>query len=143
MFAIGELLVYVLQGGLILLTLLGIRRWHRADSSRKKVLAMAQVFLASGLLIRGFYLQKKEENEYIGTYLLTDYPECPTCVLYLQPANHYEVRQGRYVKEQGPWHFESGSDYWAVEIGEGGQLGSGRFNYDYDVRKKTNQKPIK
>jgi hypothetical protein len=137
MAAIGELLVYILQGILILLALLGIWRLYKANSSRKRVFAIAQVIFASGLLLRGFYLHKKEENEYIGTYVLTAYPDCITCVLSLNPGNQYEVRQGGLVKEEGSWHHKSGGDYWAVEIGEDGQLGSGRFDYDYDARKKN------
>jgi hypothetical protein len=143
MAAIGELLVYLLQGLLVLLALVGIRRLYQAASARKRLLAIAQIISASGLLLRGFYLQKEAENKYIGTYVLTAYPACTTCLLALKPANQYEVRQGDLVKEAGSWHYKSGGDYWAVEIGDNGRLGTGRFDYDYNARKANSQKPTK
>jgi hypothetical protein len=32
--------------------------------------------------------------------------------------------------EQGRWKYSSGADYWIVDIGESGQLGSGKYRYD-------------
>jgi hypothetical protein len=146
MAAIGIVVLYFIYGVLGLLTLLGVRRWYKADSSFKKTLSLLQAGCSMGLLVfmvgRGFYQHSKEENSYIGAYPLTAYPDCLTCILYLMPNKHYEVRQGSVIKQQGPWYYESGGDYWIVHLESDGQLGFGRYAYDYEARKNETQKHV-
>jgi hypothetical protein len=72
---------------------------------------------------------KAAEAKYVGTYILTSYPNCANCSLHLQLNNYYEVIQGKTVRERGSWHYESGGDYWIVYINKDDQLGSGRYAY--------------
>lgn len=146
MAAFGIVIVYFIYGVLGLFALYGIRRWYKADSSLQKASAIVQTGLGIGLLLllvgMSFYRHRKDENAYIGTYMLTAYPDCPTCVLHLNSNNQYEVRQGDLVKEQGPWYYESGGDYWIVHMNHG-QLGLGMYEYDFDARKNGSQKHMK
>jgi hypothetical protein len=136
MFAAGGVFLIGLFYGAIGLGLLrALFRWYTATVSAEKkkfgIRAILWSVLLVGLIWRQQYLFKVAEDEYIGTYPLTNYPSCPTCVLYLQPDNHYEVRQDATVKEEGPWRYEAGGDYWIVYINEMGQLGSGKYEYDF------------
>jgi len=134
MFAAGIVfvwLIYAVPGWALCRALL---RWYRAPAGPGKrrfaILSVVWAMALGGLAGQQHMAHKETEDRYIGTYSLTDYPHCPTCVLHLQSRNRYEVRQGSRLKETGSWRFESGADYWIVYIGEDGQqLNSGRFRY--------------
>ena len=71
----------------------------------------------------------KEEQKYVGQYYLTEYPDCEPCTLKLSAKMSYSVFHNENEIESGKWKYRSGSDYWIVDIGEHGQLGSGKFKY--------------
>ncbi|SDK45344.1 hypothetical protein SAMN05421823_102769 [Catalinimonas alkaloidigena] len=74
--------------------------------------------------------QRNAELEYVGVYYLTEYPNCDTCVLNLNSDNAYTVIFDDRTLEQGKWKYSSGGDYWIVDIGKNGQLGSGKYKYN-------------
>jgi hypothetical protein len=134
MFAAGIVFVWLIYAALGLALCRALLHWYRAPPGPAKrrfaILSVVWAMALSGLAGRQYMVQKEAEAQYIGTYTLTDYPHCPTCILSLRPRNRYEVRQGNRLKEAGSWRYESGADYWIVYIGEDGQqLSSGRFRY--------------
>lgn len=134
MAALGVVIVWFIYLLLGLSSLYGIKRWATATATSTKGWAIAQAVVSGTTLVLlvGFHLanHRRAEDEYVGTYSLTIYPHCPTCMLHLRPDRLFEVRQGSTVKEQGRWHYESGGDYFIVYINEDGQLGSGKYTYD-------------
>jgi len=80
---------------------------------------------------------RQAELQYVGTYYLTDYQNCKSCVLKLRDDNTYSVLNGKEETENGAWKYLSGGDFWIVEIGKHGQLGTGEYNYN---RKENNFK---
>ena len=74
---------------------------------------------------------REAELKYVGTYYLTDYPDCESCVLILNKNNSYSVANQENEFEHGNWKYRSGGDYWIVDIGEYRQLGTGNYRYNY------------
>ncbi|HEX8326277.1 MAG TPA: hypothetical protein VF629_01965 [Hymenobacter sp.] len=130
-------LVYAILGLLLFRSFLG---WRRANTPVAKSTYLIRSVITGSLLVGFAYSQysfhQQDEAKYIGVYALTQYPRCPTCVLYLESDNRYEVRQGTSVKEAGPWRYESGGDYWIVYINETEQLGNGKYSYDFPKSSK-------
>ena len=74
--------------------------------------------------------QNSEEHKYIGSYSLTHYPNCPSCVLKLNMNNSFVITDlGTLIKE-GEWQYESGQDYSFVVVGDMGQLGLNHLKFD-------------
>lgn len=78
---------------------------------------------------------KNEELGYVGVYYLTEYPDCTSCQLELKENNTYTITKGDREIESGSWNYRSGSDYWIVDIGEFGQLGTGNYAYYHKKEK--------
>jgi hypothetical protein len=134
MAALGVVFVWFIYLVLGLSTLRGIHRWANSIATRTKSWAIAQAMVSGTVLVLlvSFHYSDRQrtEEEYVGTYSLSAYPHCPTCVLQLRPDRRFEIRQGSIVKEQGRWHYESGGDYFIVYINENEQLGHGNYAYD-------------
>ncbi len=132
MWAIGELIIWIIYGILSLPLILIITQLIR----KKKVSIKGLVYLVIALMplfLFGYNMyikQRKVELKYVGVYYLTDYPNCDSCVLNLDKNNLYTVVFNERTLEQGRWKYSSGGDYWIVDIGERGQLGSGKYKYD-------------
>ena len=71
----------------------------------------------------------KEQLQHVGRYYLTEYPNCDSCILFLKSNLSYSVFKYESEIEQGKWRFRSGSDYFIVDIGEHGRLGTGNYTY--------------
>jgi hypothetical protein len=74
--------------------------------------------------------QNSEEHKYLGSYSLTHYPNCPSCVLKLNKNNSYVITDSGLVVHEGQWEYESGQDYSFVVVGDKGQLGLNHLKYD-------------
>jgi hypothetical protein len=132
---LGELLVYVIYGGIISF---GILLGYQACVLKR---TFARVLFAFGSLIcfafAGYtYISDKNytramELQHAGTYRLTNYPNCSPCKAVLNEDNTYKVVSEDSVFEKGDWHFEMGDDYLIVFVnGKNDQMGGGRFEYD-------------
>jgi hypothetical protein len=133
--ALGILILYFFYGIIILIGLFFLKL---AFASNFKLLRITYSLLALcsfASLTFCFYLQwqkhRKEELQYVGTYYLTEYPNCPTCVAVLKRNNTYKVLDGENEIEKGNWRFESGGDYFILYMdNDKYQLGSGKFSYE-------------
>jgi hypothetical protein len=135
MSALGELIskiIYwiIILGGLVSLILAIILK----GISKKAISAV--ICLLCIILI--LFISKKIKTDYrrmqlkhVGTYYLTKYPNCDSCIAILKDDNMYEVKQNKKTFESGNWHFEMGGDYLIVYMNnDSGKLGSGRFQFD-------------
>lgn len=134
MSGLGELLVFMLYALLGSSAIICILMIIASNSKLLKLLYFIG-FIAGAALFFLYYNYKSNshrasELEYVGTYYLTDFPNCNSCKVVLKADNTYEVRKEAYVIETGDWHYESGGDYWIVYMNnKDDQLGSGRFAY--------------
>lgn len=80
-----------------------------------------------------YYVNRSNELMNVGKYSLTEYPNCNPCILELKTNNLYEVKDDEKVVEVGKWRYDSGGDFWIVELVEHGQLGSGKLTYSDKV----------
>ena len=112
-----------------LLTLLILRE----KEYRKKGLAYFSVALLPLIILvyTNYTTFREKELKYVGSYSLTDYPNCSSCILILYKNNSYEVKNEGKNVEEGEWKYRTGSDYWIIDIGEFGQLGSGIYQYKH------------
>ncbi|MDO7852139.1 hypothetical protein [Hymenobacter convexus] len=101
----------------------------RATRRRAAVGFIALVALLSFFVFRTYQIDKDWEQDEIGTYQLTDYPNCRPCVLELRENNVFVVQQQDSIRETGHWRFESGQDYWITYLNEHDQLGTGNYQY--------------
>ena len=132
MWAIGELIVLVIYVILSIPPILIVIRLKRKKTFPVKkltylVIAIIPLFLFS---YSQYTNHRNAELQYVGVYYLTDYPNCISCVLNLNANNSYKVVFDQEIIEQGKWKYSSGGDYWIVDIGEHGQLGSGKYRYN-------------
>jgi hypothetical protein len=133
MSAFGEILVLVfyiiLSIPIIVLFTQVIRTKDKGIKNRRLIWT---IISAIPLILYGYFQYASHhtaESEYIGIYELTEYPKCDSCKLELMTNNQYIVRNRQKIIEKGKWRYRSGGDYWIVDIGEAGQLGTGRYNY--------------
>ncbi|MEY8848593.1 hypothetical protein AB9K26_07245 [Psychroserpens sp. XS_ASV72] len=132
MSALGELFVVLIY---VILTIPIIIMIGLILVKRKKIKTKYFIYLlvSSIPLIFFSYSQynnhRQAELRYVGTYNLTDYPNCKTCILKLKKNNTYSVLKRNVEIEKGDWNFRSGGDYWIVDIGKFGQLGTGKYKY--------------
>ncbi|WP_298903445.1 hypothetical protein [uncultured Psychroserpens sp.] len=130
MSALGELIVfgiYVILIIPILLTLIVcIKRKKKLSGTLFIIISLIPLALFS---YSQYQNHRDAELDYVGIYDLTEYPNCDSCILKLNDDNTYLVSIEGSKIEHGKWNFRSGGDYWIVDIGEHGTLGSGRFKY--------------
>lgn len=132
MSALGELIIIgiylVLSIPLILTLIVALLRKKKKTLNR-----LLYPFLAAIPLILFSYFQyqnnRQAELKYVGIYYLTNYLNCKSCTLKLNTDNTYIVSKDSTDLENGKWNYRSGGDYWIVDIGENGQLGTGKFEY--------------
>ncbi|CAN5546654.1 hypothetical protein BH11BAC3_BH11BAC3_22330 [soil metagenome] len=73
---------------------------------------------------------KISQLQYVGSYDLTNYPNCDSCILIFKEDNTYNVTKNSKIIESGDWHYDFGADYFIVYINqEKERLGHGRFKY--------------
>lgn len=137
MAAVGSLFLYVFYfvlgaSGLILLIL--------TFASKRRVkpwtLAGGLGFLAflGYLLYEDRIGYKERQLQQVGTYYLTSYPSCDSCVLELKDDMTYEIRSKGNVIETSNWHYEVGGDYWILYLDyDRKQLGSGYYAYKKSI----------
>jgi hypothetical protein len=144
MAALGGLIVYIFYAILILTGIVFLRLALIEKKPRKRrsytIIGIVSICL---LFLHIYYLKlnhRESELEYAGTYVLTRYPKCNSCILVLNGNNTYEVVNVNTIVENGNWHYESGGDYWIVYIGDNReQLGSGKYDYEHYKKKFYNR----
>lgn len=134
MSAIGELIILIIYAILSLAVLISAIKLFKSEAKKPKIV-WGIVLLFFGVLLTSFaYSQyanhRNAELEKVGTYHLTQYPNCPDCILILKENNSYEIMDRQNILDQGNWEYKSGGDYWITEIGETGQLGNDIYSYD-------------
>lgn len=136
MAALGEFIEFLFYIVLIIAVVLPFALYFVSNTKKSKtffiIVFICTSSLLGSLLLNRWQAHKEQELEYVGTYLLTNYPNCSGCKLILKKNNTYSVKNGDKIIEEGDWNFRSGGDYWIVEIGEHDQLGSGIFRYNKD-----------
>ncbi len=140
MSAIGELLIYIIYiilGFLFLVFLiLGL-----LSKTTKRTFFNICIFFGFVLIVfkscqYNSYLNN--QNNQVGIYYLTNYPNCDSCYLELKENMTYIiVKDGENIRN-GTWHHESGGDYWITYLdGKKHQLGSGDYSYtNYKLKNK-------
>jgi hypothetical protein len=130
MSAIGELVVWIIYAILCIppLRALFILRKNKFNKNGAIYLVVASIPLAL-FAYSQYSNHRKAELEYVGIYYLTEYPNCDSCVLHLNRDNSYSVTLNGNELEHGNWKYRSGGDYWIVDIGEHGQLGTEKYTY--------------
>jgi len=138
MAALGELIVFLIYAFIISLTVILL-----FVSIFKKSLILFILSMLSGIFLTYFTVnqwknKRKDELENVGTYNLTNYPNCKSCRIILLDNNCFKVMSENKVVERGDWHFEQGGDYFIVFLNNRqNQLGSFPYEYDrYDVKVK-------
>ncbi len=132
--AFGELLTFILYFILLIpvfiLSINFVIRFKRKENISRILLWMLISSIPFTFFIYTQYnSQKESELNYVGIYNLIEYPNCNDCKLILNRNNTFTVTSNKKQFEKGKWRFRTGSDYWIVDIGEYGQLGSGKFKY--------------
>ncbi|WP_298757108.1 hypothetical protein [uncultured Psychroserpens sp.] len=130
MSALGELIIFGIYGILIIPIILTFIVFTKR---KKKWSGFIYILISSIPLMLFSYSQYQNNREsellYVGTYYLTDYYECKSCIIKLKEDNTYSVINNDHEIESGKWNYRSGGDYWIVDLGDYGQLGSGKFKY--------------
>ena len=133
--ALSIFIVYIFLGFLLIMGIYqGLKTKNQITESIKMML-LAALPLIIWTSYR-YYSHRAAQPNYVGKYLLTEYPKCASCILELRGDNFYQVIENERVIEEGEWSYDSGGDYWIVEIGEHGQLGTGDFKYSEKVSKQ-------
>jgi hypothetical protein len=131
MSALGELIGKIIYWAIILGGLVSLILAIILKGTLRKAIA-AGIFLLCIILVlfmRNDYRQS--QLNHVGTYYLTNYPNCDACIAVLKDDNMYEVKQNKKTIERGNWRFESGGDYLVVYMNnDSDKLGSGRFQFD-------------
>lgn len=132
MSSIGDFIVFIVYSILlvppILIIIFLIFRKKRFTIKRSVYLVVAFIPL---IFFGSFQYKNKRDFElkYVGIYFLTEYPNCDSCLLILTKDNSYSVTKNGTKIETGHWNYRGGGDFWIVDIGKNGQLGSGKFKY--------------
>lgn len=134
MTAFGEVILYSIYFNLGSAAIIFFIRLFFVKSSESKI--------SSGILGITFVLsivfiwytresgRQEEQIEHVGTYYLTDYPNCDNCICKLNEDNTFYIYSGSTIYEKGDWHFESGGDYLITYLhGDKYQLGCGNYKY--------------
>lgn len=133
MSAIGEILEFIVYLILLIppLCIIILVIVREKEFLKKGLFYLSVALIPLSLYTYSEYSNHREaELKYVGKYYLTNYPDCEPCVLILNKNNCYSVTKLNKELEQGKWRFRSGGDYWIVDIGEHGQLGTGEYRYN-------------
>jgi hypothetical protein len=128
----GELILYLIQR-LFLFT--GIVFLILAFFIKKRIIALC-ICLISFLLFFQFKSCQSDSYEMVqkrevGTYYLTQYPNCKNCYVRLNDNMTYNVFENGKIIETNNWHTDIGQDYWITYMNDNkDQLGFGKFKYD-------------
>ena len=134
MFGLGELVILLIYlilciPPLLIIALLVLRE---KEFLTKGLIYLTLALLPIILFSHHQYAKHREaELKYVGTYYLSEFPNCDSCILHLKDNNSYSVTTQEHEIENGAWEYCSGSDYFIVYIGEYGQLGGGDYKYSY------------
>lgn len=134
MSALGELFVFIIYIFLTLPILFGIGLLilnRNRIKPRHFIILLACSIPLFVFSYNQYSNHRKAELKYVGEYKLTHYPDCETCILKLYKNNHYSVKHNDNELESGKWQYRSGGDYFIVDIGKYGQLGSGKYKHVY------------
>ena len=132
MFALGELIRFfiylILSIPPIIAVVLIIIRGRKFSNRNLILLSISSIPLV--LFSYNVYSNhRKAELQYVGIYILNNYEKCDSCILELKKNNSFTVTDQEVQIEKGKWKYRSGSDYWIVDIGNYGQLGTGKYKY--------------
>jgi len=135
MSALGELLIYIIYGALVLffLSRLSLAIFHKRKKSKNVYGVLALISVVSLLYFSRVQKKNRRANEEanVGKYHLSNYPNCPSCNVILKEDNTFEIVDSMKVLEKGDWSYESGGDFWIVYLDKRkDQLGSGIYKYD-------------
>jgi len=133
--ALGELFIYVIYGVFIILS---IAFFMRTLISKKKwakwIWGSATAFWFTCLIFFAIHMKNvKRSNDLsiVGTYNLTQYPNCINCKAVLDENYTFTITNGIKVFEKGIWRYEVGGDYFVIYLNKNGdQLGSGDYKYN-------------
>lgn len=132
MLALGELFILIIYIILciptlaIILILIADRKRHK---SKRLIYLLISLLPVSLFAYHQHTEHRQQKLKYVGVYALTAYPNCNACTLHLNKNNTYRVCRDTTEIERGNWNYRSGGDYWIVDIGKSGQLGSGNYTY--------------
>ena len=130
MSAIGELIVWIIYAILCIPPIVTLVILRKNKSIKNGTIYFVVASLPLALIAYSQYSNQIEaELEYVAKYYLSAYPNCDSCVLQLKRDNSYSVTLNGNELEHGNWKYRSGGDYWIVDIGAYGQLGTGKYKY--------------
>jgi hypothetical protein len=136
MSAIGELIVWTIYAILCIPPIITLMILREKKFRRKGPIFLTLALIPLTLFGYNQYSNHREaEWKYVGVYYLTEYPNCDACFLILNKNNFYSVINQDNEIEKGKWKYRSGGDYWTVDIGVNGQLGTGNFKYNRSEKK--------
>ncbi len=125
--------------GVLLLLVLNGKKFFKKGS----ILFIISVLPITFLTYNKYKRHNEEAMRYVGTYQLTEYTEDSKAILKLNKDYSYTVSIQNNMLEQGEWEYDSGGDYWIVDIGDYGQLGSGKYQYSISVNGFTHHEDSK
>ena len=128
---LGTIIFWVIVGGGLLSLILAFI----LKGSLRKTISVIICLLCVILILVITNNRKTDYNKsqlgHVGTYYLTSYPNCDSCVAVLKNDHTYDIKKNNMILESGNWNFESGSDYLIVYLNNNkDQLGYGRFQFD-------------
>jgi hypothetical protein len=130
---LGELFLYLIYAFLIVMSL-GFLVLVFVVNKKNRTLPI--VFCAISILLLFWFKScndqgdKLQQLRQVGTYYLTQYPDCPDCDLVLEKSQQYKIIKEGKIIGTGDWHFEWGQDYFITYLnGNSDQLGSGKYAY--------------
>lgn len=139
MSALGEVLIYVIYFILGLSCIAFLLLTFSSKKYKKIWTIIASVIF--GYLF--FYFKSCQQQNYkqnqlsvVGTYYLTNYPDCNSCYLELKEDKTYVIVNKGKIVESSNWHYEVGGDYWITYLdNDKCQLGFGNYIYrDYKLK---------
>ena len=129
--ALGELIGIIFYLILLIpIAVMLVRLFYDNKRNRKNYVWL--VFSTLPLLLFSysqFNSHRNSELEYVGKYQLDTGSICDGGVIELKSDNTFIIMCDEKILESGKWNYREGSDYWIVDIGEHGQLGSGNYKY--------------
>ena len=135
MTAFGELIVYFIYFFLGAGTIVFLVLTFKTRKSFKPWALMGVILFCLLLFRYNSYLKdsyKKKQLDQVGTYYLTNYPNCDSCILVLKEDMTYEIKSKSKTVERSNWHYESGGDYFITYLdNDRHQLGAGDYSYNH------------
>lgn len=133
MAALGELLIYIIYFTLGLLCLFLLFLTIRSKKTIKIWTFIGSLFF--GILFFNFKScqdnnYKKNQLSVVGTYYLTNYPNCASCIIQLNEDMTYYVVSNGNIIEKSNWHYEVGGDYLITYLdNDKHQLGANEYAF--------------